>query len=98
MIRAQRLAGEAVDWALADEEIGPAGMVLPLDEVIVDPDGTRRPYCPACGDREPMHVAVTAGGVRYDLCTGCGLLWHVDHERRLVTGSRAVAPRSPPGT
>jgi hypothetical protein len=39
-----------------------------------------------------MQFVVTPEGVRYDHCSGCGLLWHVDHDLGVVVGSRLVAP------
>jgi hypothetical protein len=82
----------AADWALPDDEVGTPVVVIPLDDAIIDPDDARRPHCPVCGDDEPMQFTVTPHGRRYDRCTGCGLLWHVDRESGAVVGARQVLP------
>lgn len=91
MIRAQTAhAPSRADWALPDDEVGADAVVVPLRDAVLDPEGARRAHCPVCGDEQPMQVVVTSGGVRYDYCVGCGLLWHVDRDLDVVVGSRLV--------
>jgi hypothetical protein len=93
VIRAQSNEGpEVADWALPSDEVGSAHVVIRLSDVVVEADDRRRAHCPVCGDEEPMQFVVTPEGVRYDHCSGCGLLWHVDHDLGVVVGSRLVAP------
>jgi hypothetical protein len=94
MIRAQRSRGpDSADWSLPGDEVGPADVVLDLQEVTIDPDVARRGHCPVCGDVERMQLAVTPNGEHYDRCVGCGLLWHVDRDSGLVLGNRFTASR-----
>lgn len=88
MVRIQSGAGCHADWALPDDAIGVTAAVVPLDEAALEPDDERRPRCPVCRHPEPMLAAITAVGDRYDLCLGCGLLWHVDRRRGVVVGVR----------
>jgi hypothetical protein len=84
----------APDWTLPTDEVDitPAA-VVPLLEALVDPAGARPAWCPECGARHPMQFTVTPDGTRYDHCTGCGLLWHVDRETGVVVGTRLVSPQ-----
>jgi hypothetical protein len=80
------------DWAVSEDEIGTDDEVVAIADTIIDPDAQSRTHCPVCGDRELMLRATTAQGERYDLCVGCGLLWHVDYAAGTVIGARQVAP------
>lgn len=93
MVRTQRGDGRHADWALPDDAIGLTAAVVPLDETELEPDDERRPRCPVCQNPEPMLAAITSSGDRYDLCLGCGLLWHVDRKRGVVVGIRWGASR-----
>ncbi len=96
MIRSQTAQGpDAADWALPDDEVGPEIIVIPLRDAVFDPEGARRAHCPVCGPHQPMQFVITSSGVRYDYCSGCGLLWRVDRKLDAVVGTRLVAaPRA----
>jgi hypothetical protein len=78
----------AVDWALPDDEIGPADVVLRLCDTGVQPGDSYCAHCPVCDNHQRMQSAVTAKGERYDRCLGCGRLWHIDRELGVVVGAR----------
>src|SRR5918994_5079662 len=82
----------AVDWALPDDEIGLADVVLRVCDTDVQPGDSFCAHCPVCDNHQRMQSAVTAGGERYDRCLGCGRLWHVDRELGLVIGAHLIAP------
>jgi formate dehydrogenase maturation protein FdhE len=89
----QRADGRHADWALPDDAVGVTAAVVSLDEAELESDDERRPRCPVCGIPAPMLAAATSRGERYDLCPGCGLLWHVDRKRGVVVGIRWGASR-----
>jgi hypothetical protein len=43
-----------------------------------------------------MRAAVTPDGRRFDLCNGCGLLWHVDRRLGRAEAHRVAVHRRPP--
>lgn len=89
MVRNQMSSGPGiVEWALPEDDIGDIRASVRLHEGELDPDDAREAWCPVCAMATTMRAAITADGRRFDLCDGCGLLWHVD--RRL---GRAVAHR-----
>ena len=83
----------AVEWALPDDEIGPADVVLRFCEADVQPGDSYCAHCQVCDNHQRMQSAVTADGERYDRCVGCGLLWHVDRHLGRVVGARLMIPR-----
>ena len=82
----------AVEWAMPDDEIGPADIVLRFCDTDVRPGDSFCAHCPVCDDHQRMQSAVTADGERYDRCLGCGRLWHVDRDLGRVVGARHMAP------
>jgi len=89
MVRNQTDSGpDIVEWSLPEADIGEVLLCVPLREDDLDPEDSRRAWCPVCATSTPMRAARTRDGRLFDLCDGCGLLWHVD--RRL---GRAVAHR-----
>jgi hypothetical protein len=83
----------AVEWALPDDEIGPADVVLRVCDTDVKPGDSFCVHCPVCDNHQRMQSAVTADGERYDRCLGCGRLWHVDPDLGRVVGARFIIPR-----
>ena len=75
-------------WALPDDEIGPADVILPVCHTDVQPGDSYCAHCPVCDNHQRMQSAVTAKGERYDRCLGCGRLWHIDRELGVVVGAR----------
>jgi hypothetical protein len=82
----------AVEWALPDDEIGQADVVLPLSAAHIRPGDVFCAHCPVCEGHQRMQSAVTADGQRYDRCLGCGRMWHIDRELGIVLGARLLAP------
>jgi hypothetical protein len=83
----------AVEWALPDDEIGPADVVLRICDTNVQPGESHCAHCPVCGNHQRMQSAVTTDGERYDRCLGCGRLWHVDRNLGRVVGARLITAR-----
>jgi hypothetical protein len=81
-----------VEWALPDDEIGPADVVLRICDTDVQPGESYCAHCPACDNHQRMQSAVTADGERYDRCRGCGRLWHVDRDLGRVVGAWLITP------
>jgi hypothetical protein len=78
----------AAMWALPDDEIGPADVVVPVCDTDVQPGDSYCAHCPVCENHQRMQSAVTAKGERYDRCLSCGRLWHIDRELGVVVGAR----------
>ena len=95
MVREQVRSGPGiVEWGLPESDIGEQYVRVPVGERDLDPDDARTTWCPVCKSRTRMRAAMTPGGRRFDLCDGCGLLWHVDRRLGLAVANR-VARRSP---
>lgn len=75
-------------WALPDDEVGPADVVLRVCDTDVQPGDSYCAHCPVCDNHQRMQSAVTAKGERYDRGLGCGRLWHIDRELGVVVGAR----------
>lgn len=82
----------AVEWALPDDEIGPADVVLRLCDTDVQRGDPSCARCPVCDNHQRMQSAVTADGERYNRCLGCGLLWRVDRDLGRVVGATLHDP------
>jgi formate dehydrogenase maturation protein FdhE len=82
----------AVEWALPDDEIGPADVMVRICDTDVQPGESFCAHCPVCDNHQRMQSAITADGQRYDRCLGCGRLWHVDRDLGRVVGVRLVTP------
>jgi hypothetical protein len=50
----------AVEWALPDDEIGPADVVLRVCDTDVQPGDSFCAHCPVCDNHQRMQSAVTA--------------------------------------
>ncbi len=92
-MRKQTISGPGiVEWALPLGDIGTVWVRVRLGEADLDPDDARRTWCPACAAATTMRAAMTPDGRRFDVCDGCGLLWHVDRRGRAddTAGPEAV--------
>ena len=101
MVRNQTDLGPGiVEWSLPEADIGEVRVCVPLREDDLDPDDSRRAWCPVCATSTAMRAARTRDGRRFDLCDDCGLLWHVDrrHERAEATDVRLGTAQSREGT
>ena len=88
-MRRQLISGPGiVEWALPVADIGILWTTVQLGDDDLDPDTARRTWCPVCATATTMRAAVTDDERRFDLCDGCGLLWHVER-----TLGRAIAHR-----
>ena len=82
-MRKQLISGPGiVEWALPLGDIGTVRVRVRLGEADLDPDDASRTWCPACAAATTMRAAMTPDGRRFDVCDGCGLLWHVDRHSR----------------
>ena len=96
MVRNQTDSGSGiVEWSLPEADIGEVRVSVPLREDELDPDDARRTWCPVCAASTPMRAARTRDGRRFDLCDGCGLLWHVDRRLGRAVAHRVGAPTGP---
>lgn len=91
MVRSQQRGGcTIVDWSLPEGEVGGVIVTVDVREQDLDPDDTRMTWCPVCHGASAMRSAETPDGRRFDLCDGCGLLWHVDRNLGRVTARAAL--------
>lgn len=97
MVREQVKSGPGiVEWALPEDEIGDVRASVHLEEGDLDPDDVHLTWCPVCRTSTTMRGAVTPDGRRFDLCAGCGLLWHVDRQLGRAVAHRVAFPPPPP--
>jgi hypothetical protein len=96
MVRNQANPGPGiVEWSLPEADIGEVRVSVPLREDELDPDDARRTWCPVCATSTTMRAARACDGRRFDLCDGCGLLWHVDRRLGRAVGHRVAVPHEP---
>jgi hypothetical protein len=96
MVRNQTDLGPGiVEWSLPEADIGEVLVCVPLREDDLDPDDSRRAWCPVCATSTAMRAARTRDGRRFDLCDDCGLLWHVDRRLGRAVAHRVAVPHQP---
>ena len=96
MVRKQVVSGPGiVEWALPLGDIGRVRATVCFGDDELDPDDAHETWCPVCGAAETMRAAMTPDGRRFDLCDGCGLLWHVDRRLGRAVAYRVSVPRPP---
>jgi len=96
MVRNQDRRGPGiVEWSLPDDEVGQVQSVVEVRDADLDDDDAHATWCPTCGETTPMRDAVTPDGRRFDLCDGCGLLWHVDRRLGRAEAHRVAVHRPP---
>jgi hypothetical protein len=96
MVRNQTDPGPGiVEWSLPEDEIGEVRACLPFREADLDPDDARATWCPVCATLATMRAARTRDGRRFDLCDGCGLLWHVDRQLGRAVAHRVAVAHEP---
>ena len=96
MVRNQTDLGPGiVEWSLPEADIGEVRVCVPLLEDELDQDDARRTWCPVCSTSTTMRAARASDGRRFDLCDGCGLLWHVDRRLGRAVAHRVAVPHEP---